>query len=89
MLLSNLLLENSPKNVQKYEPVIGLLIDPISITGVLYYMLLSILLLENSPKNVQKYEPVLRFFIDPIPITLRHLLFRCLICITWCYQLYC
>ena len=32
MLLSNLLLENSPKNVQKYEPVIGLLIDPIPIT---------------------------------------------------------
>ena len=87
MLLSNLLLENSPKNVQKYEPVIELLIDPISITGALYYMLLSILLLENSPKNVQKYEPVLRSFIDPI--TLRDLLFRCLICITWCYQLYC
>ena len=89
MLLSILLLEKSPKNVQKYEPVLRFFIDPISITGALYYMLLSILLLENSPKNVQKYEPVLRFFIDPIPITLRHLLFRCLICITWCYQLYC
>ena len=62
MVLSTLLLENSPKNVQKYEPLLRFFIDPIPIT-------LRHLLLENSPKNVQKYEPVLRFLIDPIPIT--------------------
>jgi hypothetical protein len=75
MLQSTLGLENSPKNVQKYEPVVRFLIDPIPIV----YMMQSTLGLENSPKNVQKYETVVRFLIDPIPITLRHLLFRFLI----------
>ena len=32
MLLSTLVLEKSPKNVQKYEPVLRFLIDPIPIT---------------------------------------------------------
>ena len=48
MLLSTLLLENSQKYVQKYEPVIFM--DPIPIT--LNHLLLT-LLLKNSPKNVQ------------------------------------
>ena len=62
MLQSTLGLENSPKNVQKYEPVSIFLIDPMPIV----YMLQSTLGLENSPKNVQKYEPVVRYYIKAL-----------------------
>ena len=51
--------------MQKHEPVLRFLIDPISIT----YMLQPNLGLENLQIFVQIYEPVLRFLIDPISIT--------------------
>ena len=76
MLLSTLLLENSPNNVQKYEPVLRFLIDPIPIT--LRHLLFRCLILHVAinfiarkfTKKCAKYEPVLRILIDPIPITL-------------------
>ena len=91
MLQSTLLLKNLPKKGQKYEPVLRFLDDWIHkkpyFLDALYYMLQSNLLLENLPKNVQKYEPVLRFLDNWVPNTA--LLFRCLILLTCCNQLYC
>ena len=52
MLLSNLLLENSPKNVQKYKPVLRFLIDPIPVT--LRHLLFRCLILHVAIKVIAR-----------------------------------
>ena len=52
MLLSTLLLEHSPKNVQKYESVLRFLIDPIPIT--LRHLLFRCLILHVAIKFIAR-----------------------------------
>ena len=56
MLLSNLLLENSPKNVQKYEPVLKFLIDqiPITLSHLLFRCLILHVAIHFSARKVTK-----------------------------------
>ena len=65
MLQSTLLLENLPKNVQKYEPVLRFLDDYIPKTDLLFRCLILHVAIKFAARKFTKkcagFEPVLRF----------------------------
>jgi hypothetical protein len=62
MLQSTLGLENSPKNVQKYEPVLRFLIDPISLRHLLFRCLIAHVAINFRARKFTKKCANVRFF---------------------------